>query len=493
LPNKNIQLLESSHTLEEKVRLYKKENEMLHMLFESPYHGVVFIDTHGIIQYVNSAFAAYNKLHKSDIIGHRYENFLFDARLADILTTQAYEPFSFFISDRKRKLIASRRPVYKNGKLAGALGQYLSVDPHDIRKNFGEGYVDIIARLQARDIMFNIDQAIREYSSHAKSHEEDTFFHAGINDIIGSSPAMSQLKNRVIVVSDSPSSVLLTGESGTGKELFAKAIHFHGKRSKHPLVRVNCAAIPEQLLESELFGYADGAFTGARKGGKPGKFELAHKGTIFLDEIGDMPLSMQAKFLRVLQEREVERIGSGDTISIDVRVISATNKDLVAMVHEGTFREDLYYRLNVVNLHIPPLRERKSDIPEMVTYLINELNIKLDRNILKLSPPAMELFLSYDWPGNVRELVNILEGAMNFCRSSIIEPEDLPFYLHSRNDNKNQIEQEPDSLNAKLDNAEKIQLVAVLKQCNGSRKAAAAVLEVSKTTLYRLMKKHKLL
>jgi transcriptional regulator with PAS, ATPase and Fis domain len=295
----------------------------------------------------------------------------------------------------------------------------------------------------------------------------------------------------VLIVSNSPSSVLLTGDSGTGKELFAKAIHFHGNRSSQPFVKVNCAAIPENLLEAELFGYVEGAFTGARKGGKLGKFELANKGTIFLDEIGEMPLPMQAKLLRVLQEGEIERVGGIKTIPIDVRIISATNKDLLSLIKEGNFREDLYYRLNVVNFHIPPLRERKSDIPLLINYIIQQLNKRLGRAILYPTQEAMELLLSYDWPGNIRELVNIIEAAMNFCRSSVIDIEDLPFFLNSYKDYKPYNNSQ--SLEAKVENAEKFQLISVLKQCNGNRKAAAEMLEISRTTLFRLMKKYELL
>jgi transcriptional regulator with PAS, ATPase and Fis domain len=252
---------------------------------------------------------------------------------------------------------------------------------------------------------------------------------------------------------------------------------------------VNCAAIPDTLLESELFGYSDGAFTGARKGGKMGKFELANGGTIFLDEIGDMPLSMQAKLLRVLQEREFERLGSESVVSVDIRVISATNQDLLSLIKESRFREDLYYRLNIIRFQTEPLRQRKSDIPPLINYFVKKLSDKINRPIFGISPEALNILVSYNWPGNVRELVNALESAINFSRTQILQPEDLPSILqeNTRDD------EDQGYLQKKLENEEEKLLISVLNQCNGNRKAAAEMLDVSKSTLYRMMKKYNLL
>jgi DNA-binding protein Fis len=216
-----------------------------------------------------------------------------------------------------------------------------------------------------------------------------------------------------------------------------------------------------------------------------------YQGTIFMDEIGDMPLSMQAKLLRVLQEKEIERLGAEKTISVDVRIISATNKDLCDLVREGAFREDLYYRINVINFHIPPLRDRKEDIPELVNYAIKELNKNMNRSILKISEEALQLLINYDWPGNIRELKNVLESAMNFCRSHIIDQNALPYFLHLNGSNNKKTDKI--DLQGKIDEVEKQELIAVLNQCRGRRKDAAAILRISKSTLYRLMKKHNLL
>lgn len=487
-------VLENDDLIRTRLRYYVKAYDELQMLLDSPYEGMIYVDANGIIKYVNKALAHYNKVKPAELIGQKHQDYPIDENLDRIMQTHEYEPLAFHYSVNKKKMIAARRPIFRNGKFAGVFGRYISIDSKDIDK-YGERYQDLIAHLQTRDIMVNIDQAMMELQSYKEEFNRINKSRLGIDNIIGDSPSMRELKKRILMVCNSPSSVLITGDSGTGKELFAKAIHFHGDRSSYPLVKVNCAAIPDNLLESELFGYVEGAFTGARKGGKMGKFELANKGTIFLDEIGDMPLSMQAKLLRVLQEQEIERVGSeNNTISIDVRVLSATNKDLKELVKTGSFREDLYYRLNVVNLHIPPLRDRMCDLPNMVNYIIDFLNNRLNRMVLYPTQEAMDLLMAYDWPGNARELINVLETAMNFCGGSVIDAKDLPYFMHTyKVETRQEQENVVHSLGTAIEDAEKAQLVAVLKQCNGSRKKAAEVLQVSKATLWRLMKKHQLI
>jgi two-component system, NtrC family, response regulator AtoC len=243
-------------------------------------------------------------------------------------------------------------------------------------------------------------------------------------NIIGKSPTIQEVLATVERVSPTNSTVLLGGESGTGKDLIARALHQHSRRSSGPFIKINCTAIPENLLESELFGYEKGAFTGAVTA-KPGKFELADKGTIFLDEIGDMPGSLQAKLLRVLQEREFERLGATKTIKVDVRVIAATNQDLRAALEQGTFREDLYYRLNVVPISIPPLRERKEDIPYLVDHFISRFAESSGKQIGGITPRAMKLLTNFHWPGNVRELENIIERAVVMAAGPEIGIEDI--------------------------------------------------------------------
>lgn len=243
--------------------------------------------------------------------------------------------------------------------------------------------------------------------------------------IIGHSVAMQAVFNVIEKVADTPSTVLITGESGTGKELIAKALHEQSPRGHGPLIKVNCAAIPDTLIESELFGYEKGAFTGAVSS-KPGRFELADKGTLFLDEIGEIPSEMQVKLLRALQEGEFERVGGIKTIKVDVRLVAATNRDLLAAIEKGQFREDLYYRLNVVPIVVPPLRERVEDIPDMANHILDKFRKRLNKEVTTIVPEAMQILQAYSWPGNVRELENLIERTILFCNGAVITPQNLP-------------------------------------------------------------------
>jgi DNA-binding NtrC family response regulator len=243
--------------------------------------------------------------------------------------------------------------------------------------------------------------------------------------LVGQSTAIKQIYAVVEKVANTPSTVLITGESGTGKELIARALHDNSSRHNGPFIKINCAAIPKTLMESELFGYDKGAFTGA-VGAKPGRFELAHGGTLFLDEIGEIPVEMQVKLLRVLQESEFERVGGIKTIKVDVRLITATNRDLMQEIATGDFREDLFYRLNVVPIHIQPLRERREDVPLLASHFIAKFNDRLKKNITAIQPAAIERLIAYNWPGNIRELENVMERTMLFCEGPEIRESDLP-------------------------------------------------------------------
>jgi DNA-binding NtrC family response regulator len=243
--------------------------------------------------------------------------------------------------------------------------------------------------------------------------------------LVGESAAIRQVYQVVEKVADTPSTVLITGESGTGKELVARALHDYSSRTGGPFIKINCAAIPKTLMESELFGYEKGAFTGA-VGSKPGRFELAHGGSLFLDEIGEIPIEMQVKLLRVLQESEFERVGGIKTIKVDVRLITATNRDLAAEITTGGFRDDLYYRLNVVPIHLPPLRERREDIPLLVEHFIARFNERLKKQITGIEPDAIDRLIGHGWPGNIRELENVIERTILFCEGPLIRPSDLP-------------------------------------------------------------------
>jgi PAS domain S-box-containing protein len=304
--------------------------------------------------------------------------------------------------------------------------------------------------------------------------------------IIGKHPSMRAIFDMVEMIKDSDSTVLLQGESGTGKGLFARALHGVSPRERHPFIKVSCAALPETLLESELFGHEKGAFTGAIKDRK-GRFELADKGTIFLDEIGDVSPAVQVKLLRVLQEQQFERLGGNESIQVDVRVIAATHRDLPRLMREGKFREDLYYRLNVIPIHLPALRERRADIPLLVEFLLERLVAKGKGKAVSVSPQAMSVLMSHDWPGNVRELENALEHAMVCSRGSVIEPDALPASLHVGPDGS--LLPSKRSRPSVAPPNEKETLLRALEASRWNRGLAAARLRVDRTTLWRKMRR----
>lgn len=300
----------------------------------------------------------------------------------------------------------------------------------------------------------------------------------GFMGLIGKSPVMKKLYEQIENASKSDAPVIICGESGTGKELVAEAIHKLSIRNKSPFIKVNCAALNEFLLESELFGHVKGAFTGAIKD-RTGRFEAAQNGSIFLDEIGDMPLSMQVKLLRVLQEKEIERVGDHKPIKVNVRVIAATNKNLLELIDSGKFREDLFYRINVIPVNVPSIKERKEDIPLLINHLLKRCAIINNRAIYTISPSAMEALESFDWPGNVRQLINTIEYALMTAKDSVIKFTDLPEYIFSRSRNQ--------MITTKKDE-KKQGIIDALNKHKWNRSLAARHLGISRVTLWKLMK-----
>ncbi len=309
-------------------------------------------------------------------------------------------------------------------------------------------------------------------------------------NIVGKNKEIKQIINVLESVSQTDSSVLITGESGTGKELAARAIHLNSHRRTGPFTAVNCSAFAESLIESELFGHEKGAFTGAIKS-KVGRFELANGGTLFLDEIGDLSITVQTKLLRVLETREIERVGSNKPIKIDTRIIAATNKNLEREIEAGRFREDLYYRINVMNIQLPPLRERKDDLPILVNHFIEKFNSKFERNIKHFSSSAFDILMDYNWPGNIRELENVIEHCFVLCDSDIIQIEHLPKRLREREFNTIQ-SSDTNNFNH-IKDAERNIIINTLKKHNGNRSKTAEELNIHPTTLWRKMKRFNLL
>jgi len=299
-------------------------------------------------------------------------------------------------------------------------------------------------------------------------------------NIIGESTAMKKVFSLIEKVAATDSTVLILGESGTGKELIATTIHYQSSRKDKPLIKINCAALPETLIESELFGHEKGAFTGAIRR-KPGRFELANNGTIFLDEIGDMPLSTQTRLLRVIQEKTFERVGGTETLNVDVRVITATNRNLEEEVKAGRFREDLYYRLNVIPVVIPPLRERREDIPALVDFALSKCRNRMAKAV-RFSKEAMTALLQYDYPGNVRELENIIERGATLAVSDVIEKDDLPSVIFKKPENNGSV-----SLAEVAAGAEKEHIIRTLAIAQGNKTKAAELLGISRKNLWEKM------
>ncbi len=340
------------------------------------------------------------------------------------------------LKNKKKKISFIAVPIKIKSKVIGVIGVdkiYSDKEPLNVHTDF----LTMIANLLGSYLKLYLDfekekRKIEEEKNYLQKQLNTIMSKTGIEGIVGKSKKILETVEIVKQVAKTPATVLLTGESGVGKEIFARSIHNLSDRVDKPFIKINCAAIPEDLLESELFGYEKGAFTGAHSL-KKGKFELANGGTIFLDEIGDMPLLLQSKLLRVLQEKEIERLGGTKPIKVDVRIIAATNKDLEKMVREGTFREDLYYRLNVIHIKIPPLRERKEDIPVLIFYFLEKFN-KMYGKSLTISEELVKILTEYDWPGNVRQLQNTIERMVILSKSKILEYKDLP------TDIKNQIQ-----------------------------------------------------
>lgn len=343
---------------------------------------------------------------------------------------------------------------------------------------------------------FDLDEMVMIVNKHTQSlereeasidHEKEKMLQNNL--VVSKSPSMQKIIQLIQQVANSQSTIMIQGETGTGKEIIAHAIHNLSNRSDKAFIKINCAAIPETLLESELFGYEKGAFTGAVTR-KPGRFELAEQGTIFLDEIGEIPQTIQVKLLRVLQEREYELLGGVRTMKADVRIITATNKDLEKLVKENRFREDLYYRINVVPIHLPPLRERKQDIDFLVEHFLKKSAMISNRPIKRISAGVKRLFNEYDWPGNIRELENIIERCVVVTHTDVIEVEDLPEKLYN---NKNEWQTESSGiLDMAIDQTEKEAIQRALRICNGNKTRASEYLGISRRSLHRKILKYEL-
>ncbi len=435
--------------------------------------GLVIIDTEGTVIYVNQQCADYFQMSKEQLLDHPIKQVFPETQMMEGL--QRDEPALVFYNTYMGIGISMHVPVFENGRKIGLM-------EYDMAQN--------------SELLYDLSDQYNRFLDHELNKMQRRLNRMGgtkytINDLIGSSPAMSALKQKIISTARTSSTVIITGETGTGKELVAHAVHNLSSRRKEKFIKVNASSFPESLIESELFGYESGSFTGARKEGKKGKFELADKGTLFIDEINQMPLSVQPKLLRVLQEKELDRIGGEKTIPIDVRIIAASNEDLKELVEQGRFRQDLYYRLNVIELDIPPLRERIEDLAEIAQSVIEELNVQLGLSVAGIDEETLEILKKRKWFGNVRELRNSIERAMNFTEDNILHIEDFDLMQSGyRSDPPEFASVKGDRLIDQARNkAEKEVILKVLDYFDNNKTRTAEYLGIARPLLYQKMKR----
>jgi PAS domain S-box-containing protein len=441
----------------------RHEDRRLKTILDTLETGVLTVDRGGHISFFNATAETLTGYARSEILGKHFS----------MLFAHKVNPDVYLL----QKTIADAKPrVSREGILKTSKGERIPVRARYMAlKNEQGRVIGGLVTFSDLSLMYQLEGVIRD---------KYTFF-----DMVGQSPAITRLFEIIPVVAASDATILIEGPTGTGKDLLAKVIHNASPRAKKPLIKVNCAALPDTLLESEMFGYSKGAFTGADKD-KPGRFQDADNGTLFLDEIGDMPLALQAKLLRVIEDKEFYPLGGRKVVRVNTRIIAATNRDLMSAVAQKAFRQDLFYRLNVVRLELPALTQRKVDLHLLVAHILRRLCATRETSVEKISEPAMKLILEHDYPGNVRELENILEHALILCPGAIIEKEHLPDFLERAVRQKQGLEADSDSSAAPtaLD-LERQALTRALEKHRGNQSAAAKELGIHRTTLWRKAKK----
>lgn len=447
--------------------------ELLEALLNNPYESNFVVDNEGIIQFISPFSKDFFGTTTEEAVGSHITKIHPETEILRVLRTGKAE-IGKLLTVRGRKRIVARIPLKDdNENVIGAVGKIMFVPNENLRQ-----LVRHIESLENR-----LDSYQRELAAFYKTNHS-------LDGIVGDSKPIQGAKRICTLAAASDLGVLIIGETGTGKELFAQAIHQMSPRSSYPFIAVNCASIPSELFESELFGYEPGAFTGAAKKGKPGKFELANKGTILLDEIGDMPLSMQAKFLRVIQDKEVDRVGGTRPMKLDFRVIASTNRDLQTLVLEGRFRQDLYYRLNIFTIKTPPLRSIREDIPKIAYSVLAKLHDKLHSVPQLISADVMRRLLDHNWSGNVRELINIIERGAAVAIGGSIEEKDLPLEIRRKLRPDEEPFHPPLPLKEDLAKTERECIERALRFTKGNCSYAARLLGIHRTGLYQKMKRH---
>lgn len=433
--------------------------------------GFIITDTEGNVREINKQYADFFGKSRSEIIGKSILNIIPNSKMIDIVKHKFSE------EDAVHK--------YIDGEAKGNSVIVSRSYVEDEDGNVVAGVAQVKFKVQTLAVAKKLMNEYEELEYYREEFQNQN----RVDNIIGSDTKFREIVKECLKVAKTDIPVLLTGETGTGKEVMAKALHTNSLRYDKPFVSINCAAIPFELLESELFGYMDGAFTGAKRGGKKGKFQLANGGTIFLDEIGDMPSSMQAKLLRVLQEKEIEPLGSEKSIPLDVRVVAATRQDLEAKMKDGSFREDLYYRLSVFNIYIPPLRERGGDSLELAEFFLDELNHKY-KTYKTFSKAVKAYFLKYQWPGNVREVNNVVQSAYAISTENIIDINDIPARMLQQEKPAINLDKNKKSLGQIVDDYEKEVILELLKKHKGNCLEAAKEAGIHKSNFYRKLQKY---
>jgi PAS domain S-box-containing protein len=452
------------------VEALRQRLEMYELIFESIHYGSMVTDEKGYITHFNKPYGNYLDLDPRDQIGKHCTEVIENSRMHIVAQTGKPE-YSVSQRIRGKNMVVHRIPIKKDGKVIAVYGQLVFKDVRDV------------GRL-AKELSL-LESKVKLYEAELLALRSTRYT---IDSIIGVSSALAALKAQATKAAAGQFPVLISGESGTGKELFAQAIHHASVRRIYPFVRINCATIPKDLFESELFGYEQGAFTGAKTEGKPGKFELAHRGTIFLDEIGELPTPMQPKLLRVLEEKEFERVGGTRVIRSNFRLIAATNQNLDSMLRDGRFRKDLFYRLNVFPITIPPLRERREDIIPVFMHLLQKLSEEADLFDIRLDRSAHKILMEHGWPGNVRELSNVLEWTLSSLEGNCIRDRDLPFYLKPGLDILPPERHSP--MREVQAHAETQAIRQALKEADNNKARAARILGIHRTLLYKKINKY---
>ena len=432
---------------------------------------ILILDREGRMVYISEAYARNMGVSMEEAVGRHITEIVPDSKLPQVLKTGEATLGELYYRNGNAFWV-NRIPLLENGEVVGVVAQST-----------------LTSDLESENLKRRLDGMVRELNYYKEKYKQLSTAHGDLDTIVSKSPVMESLKDDLRMVSGTRSTVLITGESGTGKELFAGALHNLSPRRDKPFVRLNCAAIPDTLLESELFGYQEGAFTGALRGGKMGDFEAANGGSIFLDEVDSLSPNMQAKLLRVLQEREIKKVGSTKSIPIDVRFIFATNKDLYQMMKDGEFREDFYYRINVIHLRLPPLRERTEDTLPLAESFLRKFNRELGRNITGFSPEAALALQQYQWPGNIRELENCIERAFNYSTGTSINTSCLNLPTTETDPPQAEIGATW-TLKQVREQSEKTAIRRRLKIFNGNKNETAERLGIDRSILYDKIKRY---